>query len=86
LLVSLNILAFLVHTVLEWFDQCYVLIRNELASRKTFFDDMRALTRYMRLDNWPKINGIYDGRIRNSDARNMRNPKLRIAVLQVTVN
>jgi hypothetical protein len=23
LLASLNILAFLVHTVLEWFDQCY---------------------------------------------------------------
>ena len=44
LLASLNILAFLVHTVLEWFDQCYALVRNELASRKTFFDDIRALT------------------------------------------
>jgi len=55
LLASLNILAFLVHTVLEWFDQCYALIRNSLASRKTFFDDLRALTRYMVFDSWQKL-------------------------------
>jgi hypothetical protein len=51
LLASLNILAFLVHTVLEWFDQCYALVRNGLSSRKTFFDDIRALTRYMQFDS-----------------------------------
>jgi len=55
LLASLNRLAFLVHTVLEWFDPCYALIRNELASRKTFFDDIRALTRYMHFDSWQKL-------------------------------
>ncbi len=55
LLASLNILAFLVHTVLEWFDQCYALVRNSLASRKTFFDDLRALTRYMVFDSWQKL-------------------------------
>ena len=55
LLASLNILAFLVHMVLEWFDQCYALIRNELTSRKTFFDDIRALTRYMHFDSWQKL-------------------------------
>ncbi len=55
LLASLNILAFLVHTVLEWFDQCYALVRNSLASRKTFFDDLRALTRYIVFDSWQKL-------------------------------
>ena len=55
LLASLNILAFLVHTVLEWFDQCYALIRNDLTSRKTFFDSLRALTRYMVFDSWQKL-------------------------------
>ena len=55
LLASLNILAFLVHTVLEWFDQCYRLVRNELASRKTFFNDLRALTRYMYFDSWQQL-------------------------------
>jgi hypothetical protein len=55
LLASLNILAFLVHTVLEWFDQCYALVRNELTSRQTFFDDIRALTRYMHFDSWQSL-------------------------------
>jgi hypothetical protein len=55
LLASLNILAFLVHTVLEWFDQCYALVRNGLSSRKTFFDDIRALTRYMQFDSWQSL-------------------------------
>lgn len=41
LLASLIILAFLVHTLLEWFDQCYRRVREALASRKTFFDDLR---------------------------------------------
>jgi len=52
LLASLNILAFLTHTVLQWFDQCYRLLREELATRKTFFNDLRAITRYMAFDSW----------------------------------
>jgi hypothetical protein len=52
LLASLNILSFLTHTILEWFDKCYQLLRKHLSSRKTFFDDMRALMRYFRFDNW----------------------------------
>jgi hypothetical protein len=52
LLASLNILAFLTHTILEWFDKCYQILRKHLSSRKTFFDDVRALMRYLRFDNW----------------------------------
>ena len=30
----------------------YRRIREDLPTRKTFFDDIRALTRYMCFDNW----------------------------------
>jgi len=51
-LLSLNLLAFLFHTVLEWGDAKYALLRQVLARRQTFFDDIRALTRYMVFDSW----------------------------------
>jgi len=51
-LATLNILSFLIHTVLEHFDERYRLVRKELGSRKTFFDDVRALTRYICFDSW----------------------------------
>ena len=43
-LLSLNLLAFLFHTVLEWSDDQYALLRRVLARRQTFFEDIRALT------------------------------------------
>ena len=43
---------FLFHTVLEIFDDTYKRIREDLPTRKTFFDDIRALTRYMCFDSW----------------------------------
>lgn len=51
-LLSLNLLAFLFHTVLEWSDEPYALVRQKLARRQTFFDDIRALTRYMVFESW----------------------------------
>jgi hypothetical protein len=51
-LLSLNLLAFLFHTILELSDARYRLIRKTLARRTTFFDDVRALTRYLCFDNW----------------------------------
>jgi hypothetical protein len=45
-MVTLNLLAFLFHTILELMDPKYQVIRDYLP-RKTFFDDIRALTRYM---------------------------------------
>jgi hypothetical protein len=51
-MLSLNLLAFLFHTVLEWCDDKYALLRKTLARRQTFFDDIRALTRYMVFENW----------------------------------
>lgn len=52
LLVALNILAFLFHTVLAFTDERYRLVRAALPTRKTFFQDMRALTRYLCFPSW----------------------------------
>jgi hypothetical protein len=52
LLLALNLLAFLFHTVLELMDEKYRLVRAELPTRETFFDDVRALTRYMYFNSW----------------------------------
>jgi hypothetical protein len=52
LLLTFNLLAFLFHTVLELMDKKYSLVRAELPTRKTFFDDVRALTRYMYFPSW----------------------------------
>jgi hypothetical protein len=51
-LVSLNILAFLFHTLLDLVDTQYQQLRLALGTRKTFFNDLRALTRYILFDNW----------------------------------
>jgi hypothetical protein len=51
-ILSLNLLAFLFHTVLEWSDEPYALLRQVLARRQTFFEDFRALTHYMVLESW----------------------------------
>ena len=51
-MLSLNLLAFLFHTVLEWSDEQYALLRQVLARRQTFFEDIRALTRYMVFESW----------------------------------
>ena len=51
-MLSLNLLAFLFHTVLEWSDEQYALLRHVLARRQTFFEDIRALTRYMVFESW----------------------------------
>lgn len=52
LLATLNILAFLFHTVLAFTDDRYRLIRATLPTRQTFFQDVRALTRYLCFPSW----------------------------------
>lgn len=47
ILLSLNRLAVLTHTFMHMSDSLYKLIRQDLGARKTFFDDVRALTRYL---------------------------------------
>lgn len=51
-MLSLNLLAFLFHTVLAWSDDKYALLRQVLARRQSFFNDIQALMRYMVFDDW----------------------------------
>jgi hypothetical protein len=41
--------------VLVWSDPKYALLRQVLARRPTFFDDLRALTRYMVFPSWQHL-------------------------------
>jgi hypothetical protein len=52
LLVTLNLMAFLFHTILSLMDKSYQLIRKEVVSRKTFFEYLRALTNFMYFKDW----------------------------------
>lgn len=54
-LASLNILSLLFHTVRELLDEKYQLLRAHLPTRKTFFNDLRALTRYLVFDSWDHL-------------------------------
>jgi len=55
LLASLIILAFLIHTVLEWMDDNYRLLRQKLPSRRRLFNDLRTLTRYLCFASWDAL-------------------------------
>jgi hypothetical protein len=46
-LLTLNLLAFLFHTVLELVDESYQKIRKQLVTRRGFFQDLRSLTKYL---------------------------------------
>jgi hypothetical protein len=52
LLATMNILAFLFHTILSFMDNSYRLLREMLGPRKTFFDDLRAMLKYHVYKSW----------------------------------
>jgi len=54
-LITLNLLAFLLHTLSHLTDTTYRLIRDELGRRDTFFNDFRALMRYLVFDSWQHL-------------------------------
>ena len=51
-LLTLNLLAFLFHTVLQLVDESYQKIRKQLVTRKGFFQDIRSLTKYLFFESW----------------------------------
>ncbi len=51
-LLTLNLLAFLFHTLLDLLDEQYQRLRHHLVARRDFFNDLRALLRYLLFDNW----------------------------------
>ncbi len=62
-LLSLNILAFLCHNMMDMTDKRYKLLRKILPTRRKFFTDITALTTYLYFNNWDgllkfMINGL----------------------------
>jgi len=55
ILLSLNLLAFLFHTVLHLLDSSYQKIRRKRVTRKGFFQDILALTKYILFDGWQHL-------------------------------
>jgi hypothetical protein len=55
LLATLNLLAFLIPTIQELIEPAYLRLRRALDARKTFFNDLRALTRYMIFETWDDL-------------------------------
>lgn len=54
-LLSLNLLAFLMHTILDLVDEKYQAIRHALGNRRTFFQHLEALLCYIFFDNWDDV-------------------------------
>jgi hypothetical protein len=55
LLLSLNLLAFLFHTVLDLVYEQYRAIRQTLGTRQRFFQDLDALLPYFQFENWDAV-------------------------------
>lgn len=55
LLLALNLLAFLFHTVLHLADESYQKIRLQRGTRKGFFQDILSLTKYLLFDCWQHL-------------------------------
>ena len=54
-LATLNILAFLLHTLLDLYDQRYRLLRRERGHRSRFFQELGTLLGYLYFDDWPSL-------------------------------
>jgi len=54
-LLSLNLLAFLFHTVLDLVNYTYQRIRELLATRTNFFNDIRTLLKFIWFKNWSEF-------------------------------
>ncbi|MGH8189914.1 MAG: hypothetical protein ACREP2_00525 [Rhodanobacteraceae bacterium] len=54
-LVTLNLLAFLIHTVLALENATYRAIRSALGARQRFFRDLQALTCYLYFESFAAL-------------------------------
>jgi hypothetical protein len=55
ILLSLNLLAFLFHSVLNLANSTYQRLRQVLGSRRSFFNDIRALLKYFWFETWSDL-------------------------------
>ena len=54
-LLTLNLLAFLFHTVLHLVDESYQQVRSARGTRKGFFRDIETLTKYFLFESWQHL-------------------------------
>jgi hypothetical protein len=54
-LLTLNLLAFLLHTIAQVADEVYQQVRQALGKRRTFFNDVEALMRYLIFSDWQSV-------------------------------
>ena len=55
LLATMNLLSFLLHTLLEQMDDRYQMIRAKLPTRKRFYQDISALSTYMLFESFDSL-------------------------------
>jgi len=55
LLMTMNLLAFGFHTLLELADESYRLIRATVGARRRFFQHIEALTTYLHFESWERL-------------------------------
>ena len=55
MLLTLNLLAFLFHSVLKLANSTYQRLRQLLGSRRSFFNDIRALLKYFWFETWSDL-------------------------------
>jgi len=55
LLMTMNLLAFGLHTLLELTDQSYRQIRRAVGARRKFFQHLEALTTYLYFETWERL-------------------------------
>lgn len=55
LLLTMNLLAFGLHTLLEVTDESYRLIRGAVGARRKFFQHLEALTTYLYFETWERL-------------------------------
>lgn len=65
LLATLILLAFLVHTALDWVDERYRKVRDRLPSRRTFFEHLRTLLLYLPFDGWNELMAFMLNKLRS---------------------
>lgn len=55
LLMTMNLLAFGLHTLLDLTDESYRLIRSAVGARRKFFQHLEALTTYLHFETWERL-------------------------------
>lgn len=63
-LATLNLIAFLCHTILAMTSEAYQKIRKKLGARKKFFEHLRTLTHYILFSDWEGLLNFIMGKLK----------------------